>query len=125
MERYEEIIHELTEWIEKNIDKPLRIDEVAERAGYSKWHLQRIFHRVMHISMGNYIRDKKLQLAARDLIESEESVLHICMKYGYDSQQTFTRTFVRKYHVPPATFRRMSHHPAISFQTSEITDRHF
>lgn len=101
MERHKEIIHELTDWIDQNIDKPLKIEDVAEKSGFSKWHLQRIFQRVMNVSMGNYIRDKKLQLAAQDLVNSHQSVLDICIKYGYDSQQSFTRTFVRKHHVPP------------------------
>jgi len=111
MERHEHIIYELTEWIGQNIDKPLKIEDVAEKAGYSKWHLQRIFQRVMNVSLGNYIRDKKLRLAAQDLINSQNSVIDICVKYGYESQQSFTRTFVKKYHVPPATFRRMNRHP--------------
>ncbi|WP_312240634.1 helix-turn-helix domain-containing protein [Pantoea sp.] len=110
MERHEHIIHELSEWIGKNINRPLRIEDVAERAGYSKWHLQRMFHRVMHVSLGNYIRNKKLYLAAQDLIEGKDSVITISVKYGYESQQSFTRTFVKKYRVPPATFRRINRH---------------
>lgn len=107
MERNESIIHELTEWIDRNIDKPLKIEEVAAKAGYSKWHLQRIFLQVMHISLGLYIRERKLDFAALDLLSGHESVLQISVKYGYESQQSFTRTFVKKYQVPPATFRRV------------------
>lgn len=118
MVRHEDIIHELILWINNNIDKPLKIEDVAEKSGFSKWHLQRIFQRVMHVSMGNYIRDRKLQLAAQELVNSHQSVLDICIKYGYESQQSFTRTFVRKYHVPPATFRRMNHHSFISIQVA-------
>jgi AraC family of transcriptional regulator, multidrug resistance transcriptional activator len=110
MERHEDIIHDLTRWIDTNISKPLKIEDVAERSGYSKWHLQRMFHRIMNISLGHYIRDKKLELAAHDLIISQDRVIDISVKYGYDSQQSFTRSFARKYHVPPATFRRMKTH---------------
>ena len=39
----ETIILEIEQWIDANIDRPLRIDEVALRAGYPKWHLQRLF----------------------------------------------------------------------------------
>jgi len=107
MDRNESIIHELTKWIDRNIDKPLKIEDVASKSGYSKWHLQRMFLQVMHISLGLYIRERKLDCAALDLLSGHESVLQISVKYGYDSQQSFTRTFVKKYQVPPATFRRV------------------
>ncbi|ROR15091.1 helix-turn-helix domain-containing protein [Erwinia sp. JUb26] len=108
MDRQELIIHELIAWIDSNIRQPLKIEDVAQRAGYSKWHLQRMFNRIMRISLGNYIRDKKLTSAAQDLITGGESVIDISTKYGYDSQQSFSRSFSRKYHVPPATWRRLN-----------------
>ncbi|EJL93182.1 helix-turn-helix domain-containing protein [Pantoea sp. GM01] len=108
MDRYEKIVYELAEWIKANIHSPLKIEQVAERAGYSKWHLQRMFHRIMHVSLGHYIRDRKLESAAKDLLRSHETVIDISVKYGYDSQQSFTRSFVRKYNLPPARFRRLN-----------------
>lgn len=110
MERQEIIIRELLSWINENIRSPLKIEDVAQRSGYSKWHLQRMFHRIMNISMGNYIRDKKLESAAHDLLDSRDAVIEISLKYGYDSQQSFTRSFARKYHVPPARYRRLNNH---------------
>lgn len=108
MNREQETVNSLIVWIEDNLARPLKIDEVAAKAGYSKWHLQRMFQRVMNISMGDYIRDRKLTLAAHDLLDSRDTVIAISLKYGYDSQQSFTRTFARKYRVPPATYRRMN-----------------
>lgn len=108
MDRHEILIHDLIAWIDDHLRQPLKIEDVAQRAGYSKWHLQRVFQRIMHISLGNYIRDKKLASAAEDLISSNEAVIEISVKYGYDSQQSFSRSFVRKYHVPPATWRRLN-----------------
>lgn len=110
MDRHEIIIRDLLAWINANIRSAIKIEDVALRSGYSKWHLQRMFQRIMHISLGNYIRDKKLELAAHDLLDSNAAVIDISMKYGYDSQQSFTRSFARKYRVPPATYRRLNTH---------------
>ena len=44
MDRHETIICELLTWIDENIRSPLKIEDVAQRSGYSKWHLQRMFH---------------------------------------------------------------------------------
>lgn len=102
------VIHEIQQWIDDNLDRPLRIGDVATRSGYSKWHLQRLFQQVMQVPLGIYIRDKKLESAAQELLSTEASIMTISTKYGYDSQQTFTRTFARKYHMPPGVWRR--HH---------------
>lgn len=107
MLRTEGIIDEITLWIDSNLHKPLKIEDVAARAGYSKWHLQRLFVQVKAVSLGKYIRDKKLRLAARDLVETNESIMEIACKYGFDSQQTFTRVFSNNYQLPPLRYRNV------------------
>jgi AraC family multidrug resistance transcriptional activator len=90
-----QVIDTIVEWIDDNLHQPLRIEEIARHAGYSKWHLQRLFMQYKGESLGRYIRERKLLLAARDLRESDEKVYDICLRYGFDSQQTFTRVFTR------------------------------
>jgi AraC family multidrug resistance transcriptional activator len=59
MFRTEDIINEITQWIDSNLHKPLKIEDVAARAGYFRSHLQRTFVQVKEIIKGKYIRDKK------------------------------------------------------------------
>ena len=89
-----QVIDTIVEWIDDNLHQPLRIDDIARHAGYSKWHLQRLFLQYKGESLGRYIRERKL-LAARDLRDTDQRVYDICLKYGFDSQQTFTRVFTR------------------------------
>lgn len=103
---HKEIIRSLIGWIEENIDKPLKIRDVAEKSGYSKWHLQRMFQQETGHTLGNYIRDRKLALAVDELLHTKNPVVDISYKYGYDSQQSFSRTFSRKYSLPPQAYRR-------------------
>lgn len=107
MTRRQVIIHELITWIEQNITYPMKIEDVAQRVGYSRWHLQRMFYDVMNERLGHYIREKKLVLAAAELCTTTLTVMDISLKYGYESQQSFTRSYCRKYHVPPATYSRL------------------
>jgi len=106
MVKLENFIDQLLEWIDSNIEKPIKIEDVARKSGYSKWHLQRVFSQVMNMNLAHYIREKKLEMAARDLIQSNETLLSISHKYGFDSQQSFTRCFAKKYYLPPLRFRR-------------------
>ena len=92
-----QVIDTIVEWIDDNLHQPLRIDDIARHAGYSKWHLQRLFLQYKGESLGRYIRERKLLLAARDLRDTDQRVYDICLKYGFDSQQTFTRVFTRTF----------------------------
>ncbi|WP_229381792.1 helix-turn-helix domain-containing protein, partial [Klebsiella pneumoniae] len=82
---------------------------LARHAGYSKWHLQRLFLQYKGESLGRYIRERKLLLAARDLRDTDQRVYDICLKYGFDSQQTFTRVFTRTFNQPPGAYRKENH----------------
>ncbi|WP_108704562.1 helix-turn-helix domain-containing protein [Klebsiella oxytoca] len=107
MLRTEDIIDEITQWIDSNLHKPLKIEDVAARAGYSRWHLQRIFFQVKGENIAAYIREKKLSLAAKDLIKSNDRVLEISFRYGFESQQSFTRSFSKKYNISPKRYRQL------------------
>ena len=102
---HDDIIHTLTDWIEGNLDKTLSIDEVAAKSGYSKWHLQRMFRTVTKQTLGNYIRERRLTLAAEALCQTQRPVFDIAMQYGYDSQQTFSRVFRRQFSQTPTAYR--------------------
>ena len=78
-----QVIDTIVEWIDDNLHQPLRIDDIARHAGYSKWHLQRLFLQYKGESLGRYIRERKLLLlAARDLRDTDQRVYDICLKYG-------------------------------------------
>jgi len=122
----QEIIHSLTHWIDENLDKALSIDEVAAKSGYSKWHLQRMFRTVTKQTLGGYIRERRLTLAAEALRQTQRPVFDIAMQYGYDSQQTFSRVFRRQFSQTPTAYRHTMRRQAmiqrprlLSFDCSE------
>ena len=84
-------IHSILDWIEDNLESPLSLEKVSERSGYSKWHLQRMF--------------KKETEIAQKLKESNEPILYLAERYGFESQQTLTRTFKNYFDVPPHKYR--------------------
>lgn len=104
-----QVIDTIVEWIDDNLHQPLRIDDIARHAGYSKWHLQRLFLQYKGESLGAIFAKGKLLLAARDLRDTDQRVYDICLKYGFDSQQTFTRVFTRTFNQPPGAYRKENH----------------
>lgn len=103
----EKIIIELIQWIEDNLEKPLSIDIVAQKSGYSKWHLQRMFKQMTNQVLATYIRLRRLTHCAISLKLTSRPILEIAMRYQFDSQQTFTRTFKKQFGVTPAQYRRI------------------
>lgn len=99
-------VAELIGWIEKNLDKKLVIDDVATRAGYSKWHLPRLFRRETGMSLATYIRNRRLSESAILLKMTNLPVIDAAEKFGFSNQQAFTRTFTGYFFRPPATYRQ-------------------
>lgn len=100
------IIRDLLSWLETHLDQPLSLDNVAAKAGYSKWHLQRMFKDVTNNAIGAYIRARRLSKAAVALRLTSRPILDIALQYRFDSQQTFTRAFKKQFAQTPALYRR-------------------
>ncbi len=68
-------------------------------------HLQRMFRTVTHQTLGDYIRQRRLLLAAVELRTTERPIFDIAMDLGYVSQQTFSRVFRRQFDRTPSDYR--------------------
>ena len=71
------IIRDLLIWLEGHLDHPLSLDNVAAKAGYSKWHLQRMFKDVTGHAIGAYIRARRLSKSAVALRLTARPILDI------------------------------------------------
>ncbi|URQ61437.1 MDR efflux pump AcrAB transcriptional activator RobA [Pantoea alhagi] len=125
------IIRDLLVWLESHLDQPLSLDNVAAKAGYSKWHLQRMFKEVTSHAIGAYIRARRLSKAAVALRLTSRPILDIALQYRFDSQQTFTRAFKKQFNQTPAYYRRASEwnayglRPPIRLDNSTLPEARF
>lgn len=97
---------ELINWIENNINERLHLDDIALKSGYSKWHLQRLFKNNTGISLGLFIKRRKLEFAYNDILTKKDTITEIALNYGFESLQGFTRAFTRRYQFPPSDIRK-------------------
>lgn len=81
------IIRDLLIWLEGHLDQPLSLDNVAAKAGYSKWHLQRMFKDVTGHAIGAYIRARRLSKSAVALRLTARPILDIALQYRFDSHR--------------------------------------
>ena len=60
----------------------------------------------MGMTVGEYIRNRRLSLAAQDLLQSGSKILDVAMRYQYDTQESFSKAFTRFHGIPPSKVRR-------------------
>jgi len=101
----QDIQHALA-YIEENLTEELEIGEIARRACVSPFYFHRIFTALCGVSVGEYIRNRRLTLAGEALIATRDRVIDIAYRYGYDSPDSFCRAFQRFHGVSPSAARK-------------------
>lgn len=91
--------------IENHLLDDLSIEEVAETAFVSSFHYQRIFSLLTGMTIGEYIRKRRLARAGQEITCSGDKVIDIALKYGYDSPESFSKAFTRFHGISPAAAR--------------------
>lgn len=93
-------------YVEEHLTENIDYEEVAKEAACSNFYFQRIFGILCGISLGDYIRSRRLTLAGNELSASDDKVIDIALKYGYESPESFTRAFSRFHGVTPSEARK-------------------
>ncbi|MDM5360385.1 AraC family transcriptional regulator [Peribacillus sp. ACCC06369] len=109
-------------FIEDNLTNEIDFKEVARLAYCSEYHFKRMFSFLAGISLSEYIRRRRLTLAAFELKDNKIKVIDIAIKYGYSSPDSFTRAFQHLHGITPSEARSNGHSlkafPPMSFQLS-------
>ena len=99
-------IQSAIDYIEDNITEELDYSDIATRAACSAFYFQRIFGALCGLTLGEYIRSRRLSLAGSDIVSTDEKVIDIAMKYGYSSPDSFTRAFTAFHGITPTEARQ-------------------
>jgi len=104
---WDERVQIIKVWIDENLENIPSLSELAKHIGYSYFYVTRKFHEIEGVSFRKYIVNRKIQQAAIDLYMTSERTIDIAIRYGYSSQEAFTRAFVKIYGISPADYRRI------------------
>ena len=109
-------------YIEENLTNDIDFKEVARLAFCSEYHFQRMFSFLAGISLSEYIRRRRLTIAAFELINNNVRIIDIAIKYGYSSPDSFTRAFQNLHGITPSEARlngqSLKAYPRMTFQLS-------
>lgn len=116
LEKFNAALH----YIEENLTDNICFKEVSRQACSSEYHFKRMFSFLAGISLSEYIRRRRLTLAALELTNNSIRVIDVAIKYGYNSPDAFTRAFQSLHGVTPSDAKSTGHlliaYPRMTFQ---------
>ncbi|MGZ0049873.1 AraC family transcriptional regulator [Brevibacillus gelatini] len=117
-----EKLNEALDYIEEHLAGEIDFKEVARIACCSEYHFKRMFSSLAGIPLSEYIRRRRITLAAFDLRDSGMKVIDIAVKYGYSSPDSFARAFFQMHGVTPSEARAsgqsLKAYPRMTFHLS-------
>ncbi len=94
------------EYIEENLTGEINVVEAARRAFVSSFYFQKIFSVLCGFTVTEYIRNRRLTLAAQELCSADAKVIDVALKYGYHSPDSFTKAFAAFHGVGPSAAKK-------------------
>ncbi len=98
-------INNAMNYIESNLCEDISYDKAAQIACCSTYHFQRMFSFITGVALSEYIRRRRLTLAAFELQTSDIKVIDVALKYGYESPEAFSRAFKNLHGIMPISAR--------------------
>lgn len=115
-----ERLNKALNYIEEHLTEEIDYEELSRTALCSTYHFQRMFAYMAGVPLSEYIRRRRMSLAAVDLLSSSEKIIDIGLKYGYSSPTAFNRAFQKIHGLAPSAVRKskvtIKSYPPISFK---------
>lgn len=100
------LLRQAIDYIEEHLTGTLEIEDIAQTALSSRYHFQRMFHVLTGFTVTEYIRNRRLTLAAEELAGTDCKVIDAALKYGYESPEAFAKAFQRLHGVTPSAAKK-------------------
>lgn len=94
------------EYIETHLDEDIGLTEVSKAAGYSYYHMTRMFSAVLGEPVCRYINRRRLYNASEKLLYSDRRIVDIALDSGFESAEAFSRAFKAAFGSAPADYRK-------------------
>ncbi|MFJ6199317.1 helix-turn-helix domain-containing protein [Micromonospora sp. NPDC092111] len=92
--------------VERHLDEPVEVADLARIALTSEYHLRRLFSALAGMPLSEYVRRRRLTVAAAEVLAGERTLLDVAVRHGYGSTEAFTRAFRAMHGVGPGEARR-------------------
>ncbi|GIP61340.1 Regulatory protein soxS [Chlamydia abortus] len=101
-----ESLQKAIDYMEAHLLEPITIEDIAKQAHVSAFHFQRLFIILTDVSVKEYVRRRRMTLAAQELASSDCKIIDLAYKYGYDTPEAFAKAFRKQHGVTPSEARK-------------------
>ncbi len=119
-------LNKMLDYIDNNLENEIEYSKLAMFIGVNEYIMQRIFSFLCNISLADYIRKRRLSNAGADIYNTNEKIIDIAIKYGYDNSTSFSRAFERFHGIKPSQVKnlpdKLKYFPKITFTENLIGD---
>ncbi len=116
---WQERMNRAIAWIEEHLTAEIEWEQAAREAHCSLFHFLRMFEVITGLTAGEYVRRRRLSLAALELASGDAKVIDVALCYGYDSPDAFAKAFRKLFGCTPTEARqpgaRLRSYPPITF----------
>jgi len=100
-------LDDVVDYLHARVADEIRLADLARLAGVHPAHLNRVFRKRHGCSVGEYIRQLRVDLAARELAASRKPIADIAAAMGFADQSHFSRVFARRAGMSPGRYRKL------------------
>lgn len=118
IQRISEVLH----YIEEHLDEIASYEQVADIFYFSPYYFHRLFSAVVGKPITVYIRERRLAKASMLLTDPNKPITSVCFECGFNSSQSFCRSFKNSYGISPSEYRRLGYTPVI-MSVEEIIEK--
>lgn len=112
-------INEMILYVQEHLEQRMTLEKLASVAGYSPFHIHRIFHAYVGETLGDFIQRLRMGRAVDALLRSQQSITDIAIQSGYQTPAAFTKAFRQLFQTTPSQVRKTGQRPEIVFNPLE------
>jgi AraC-like DNA-binding protein len=99
-------VAEAVRQIQSHYDQPLRVKDLARRAGLSAYQFEQRIRKIFQLTAGQLIQKTRMEAAVQRLRETDDAIAAVALDCGYSDQSAFTRQFRQAIGVSPSEYRQ-------------------
>ena len=100
-----DLVYQTVHYIADHFQEEITLESIGKALGVSKFSVSRVFSGTFHTNFKQYLNEQRLNYACSLLEDTNRSVTDIWLDAGFESQRTFNRVFVEKFHKSPREYR--------------------